>query len=91
LRPALRVARDRWFNLLWLLPIGFVCLIVAVAVAKGLRNTSPVEHFIARYHRNYRDGQRQGPRRAADLGRSATFLQPVLVDLHHPVRVADPQ
>ena len=29
--------------------IGFVVLIVAVAVAKGLRDTVPVQHFIARY------------------------------------------
>ena len=35
--PRVRVGRSRWFNLLWLLPIGFVVLIVAVAVAKGLR------------------------------------------------------
>ena len=41
--------RDRWFNLLWLLPVGFALLIVAVAVAKGLRNLPAVERFIARY------------------------------------------
>ena len=35
--PRVRVGRDRWFNLLWLLPMGFLLLIVAVAVAKGLR------------------------------------------------------
>ena len=39
--PRLRVGRDRWFNLLWLLPIGFVLLIVAVAIAQGLRSTLP--------------------------------------------------
>ncbi len=44
--PRVRVGRSRWFNLLWLLPIGFVALIVAVAVAKGLRNASPVQRFI---------------------------------------------
>ncbi len=47
--PRVRVGRSRWFNLLWLLPIGFVVLIVAVAVAKGLRNVPAVERFIARY------------------------------------------
>jgi methionine sulfoxide reductase catalytic subunit len=48
--PRVRVGR-RWFNLLWLLPIGFVLLIVAVAVAvaKGLRTEPSVQHFIARY------------------------------------------
>jgi methionine sulfoxide reductase catalytic subunit len=47
--PRLRVGRDRWLNLLWLAPIGFVLAIVAVAVAQGLRNTAAVESFIARY------------------------------------------
>jgi len=47
--PRLRVSRSRWFNLLWLLPIGFVALIVAVAAAKGLRGTPSVQRFIARY------------------------------------------
>lgn len=46
--PRIRV-RSRWFNLLWLLPVGFVGLIVGVAVAKGLRNIGAVERFIERY------------------------------------------
>ena len=36
--PRVRVGRNRWFNLLWLLPIGFVVLISAVAVAQGRRS-----------------------------------------------------
>jgi sulfoxide reductase catalytic subunit YedY len=47
--PRLRVGRRKWFNLLWLLPIGFLLLIIAVAVAKGLRDDPSVEHFIKRY------------------------------------------
>ena len=47
--PRIRVGRSRWFNLLWLLPIGFVVLIVAVAIAKGMRGTPSVERFIERY------------------------------------------
>ncbi len=47
--PRVRVGRNRWFNLLWLLPIGFVALISAVAVAQGLRTIPSVEDFIARY------------------------------------------
>ena len=47
--PRVRVGRNRWFNLLWLLPIGFVVLISAVAVAQGLRTIPSVEDFIARY------------------------------------------
>jgi methionine sulfoxide reductase catalytic subunit len=42
--PRVRVGGSRWFNLLWLVPIGFLLLIVAVAIAKGLRgepSTSP--------------------------------------------------
>lgn len=47
--PRVRVGRDRWLNLLWLLPIGFVVLIIAVAVAKGLRGLPSVQQFIAHY------------------------------------------
>lgn len=44
--PRVRVGRDKWFNLLWLLPVGFVLLIVAVAVAKGLRELPAVAGFV---------------------------------------------
>jgi methionine sulfoxide reductase catalytic subunit len=47
--PRVRLGASRWFNLLWLLPIGFVVLIAAVAAAQGLRTTDSVQHFIARY------------------------------------------
>ena len=47
--PRVRVGRSRWFNLLWLLPIGFVFLIAAVAAAKGLRATGSVQRFIEDY------------------------------------------
>lgn len=44
--PRIRVGHSRWFNLLWLIPVGFVVLIAAIAAAKGLRNTPPVADFI---------------------------------------------
>ncbi|OHU94249.1 molybdopterin-dependent oxidoreductase [Mycobacterium talmoniae] len=47
--PKLRVGKDKWFNLLWLLPIGFVGLIVAVAIGKGLYNNPSVHAFVERY------------------------------------------
>lgn len=47
--PRVRVGRSRWFNLLWLIPIGLALLIAAVAVAQGLRNTPAVQRFIARH------------------------------------------
>ena len=47
--PRVRVGRSKWFNLLWLLPIGWGLLLVAVAVARGLWNEPAVERFIARY------------------------------------------
>jgi sulfoxide reductase catalytic subunit YedY len=47
--PRVRIGRSRWFNLLWLLPIGFVLLIASVAVAKGLRNIPSVQHFVAQH------------------------------------------
>ena len=46
--PRVRVG-SRWFNLLWLLPMGFVGLLLAVAAAKGLRNVDAVARFIDRY------------------------------------------
>jgi sulfoxide reductase catalytic subunit YedY len=47
--PRVRVGAHRWFNLPWLLPIGFVLLIAAVAGAQGLRHIPSVERFITRY------------------------------------------
>lgn len=47
--PRVRIGRDRWFNLLWLLPIGWVLLLAAVAAAQGLRNMPAVQNFLARY------------------------------------------
>ena len=44
--PRIRIGRSRWFNLLWLLPLGFVALLAAVAVAQGLRNVPSVQRFI---------------------------------------------
>ncbi len=35
--------------LLWLLPIGFLLLIIAIAVAKGLRGEGFMQRFIQRY------------------------------------------
>ena len=38
--PRVRLGHGKWFNLLWLLPIGLVLLLVAVAVAQGIRHAS---------------------------------------------------
>lgn len=46
--PRIRLGRGRWFNLLWMLPIGVVGLLAAVALAQGLRNAPAVQRFIAR-------------------------------------------
>ena len=47
--PRVRIGRGRWFNLLWLLPIGFLSLLILVAVAKGLRDDAFMQRFIRRY------------------------------------------
>jgi methionine sulfoxide reductase catalytic subunit len=47
--PRLRVGRDKWFNLMWLIPIGFALLVAAVAIGKGLYNMPAVHAFIQRY------------------------------------------
>ena len=46
--PRLRLGR-RWFNVLWLVPIGFVVLLGAIAAAKGLREMPGVQAFIHRH------------------------------------------
>ncbi len=47
--PRVRVGRSRWFNLLWLLPVGWGVLLIAVAAAQGLRNMPAGQRFMARY------------------------------------------
>ena len=47
--PHIRIGANRWLNLLWLIPIGFVLLALAVAVAKGLRTIPAVQALIARH------------------------------------------
>jgi len=47
--PRVRIGRTKWFNLLWLIPIGLVLLLVAVAVAKGIRGTPAVQGFLRTY------------------------------------------
>lgn len=44
--PHLRIGANRWFNLLWLLPIGWVLLLAGVAAAQYLRGLPAVEEFI---------------------------------------------
>src|SRR5262247_1736842 len=46
--PRIRIGK-RWFSVLWLLPIGFVGLVLAAAVAHELRWLPAVKEFIARY------------------------------------------
>ena len=47
--PRVRVGAKRWFNLLWLIPIGFVMLLIAIAVAKGLRTLPAVQELVHRH------------------------------------------
>jgi methionine sulfoxide reductase catalytic subunit len=47
--PRVRVGRTRWFNLLWLPPIGFALLLALVAAAQGLRGIPRVQRFIQQY------------------------------------------
>lgn len=47
--PRLRVGRDKWLNVLWLIPVGFAVLVAAVAAAKGLHDIPAVQAFIERY------------------------------------------
>ena len=53
--PRLRIGRDKWFNLLWLIPIGFALLIASVAIGKGLHNVPAIQAFIQRYPGTHED------------------------------------
>ncbi|MET4705225.1 molybdopterin-dependent oxidoreductase [Frigoribacterium sp. UYMn621] len=44
--PRVRIGRSKWFNLLWLLPIAVLLLLIAIAVAKGLRGVPAVQDFL---------------------------------------------
>ena len=46
--PRLRIG-NQWINILWVLPLAFVVLVLAVAVAQGLRELPAVQGFLARY------------------------------------------
>ncbi|MEV8144958.1 molybdopterin-dependent oxidoreductase [Specibacter sp. NPDC078709] len=47
--PRVRIGDSKWFNLLWLIPIGLLLLIVGIAVAKGIRELPAVADFMHRY------------------------------------------
>ena len=57
--PRIRIGK-RWFNVLWLLPIGFVGLVLAAAVAHELRWLPAVQEFIARYPGEGTGGEYEG-------------------------------
>ncbi len=46
--PHFRLGK-RWFNVFWLIPIGGILLIVAIAVGQELRQIPAIQQFIARY------------------------------------------
>ena len=47
--PMVRVGRSRWFNLLWLVPLGLAFLVVGVAAAQALRELPSVQAFVEQY------------------------------------------
>jgi methionine sulfoxide reductase catalytic subunit len=47
--PRVRIGNSKWFNLLWLIPIGLFLLVVGIAVAKGIRGLPAVQEFMHRY------------------------------------------
>jgi len=46
--PHLRVGK-RWFNILWLIPVGAVLLVAGIVISQQLRQIPAVEQFIALY------------------------------------------
>lgn len=47
--PRLRVGANRWFNLLWLLPIAWGLLLLGVLLAQHLRGLPAVEDFVRQH------------------------------------------
>jgi methionine sulfoxide reductase catalytic subunit len=47
--PRLRIGANRWFNVVWLLPIGWGLLLLGVAIAQYLRGVPSVEAFVQRH------------------------------------------
>jgi len=46
--PKIRIGQ-RWINVLWALPLGFVLIVIGVAVAQALRELTTVQDFLVRY------------------------------------------
>src|SRR2546430_295198 len=46
--PEIRLG-NRWFNVLWLIPIGVTALILAIAIGRELRTIPLIEEFIRQY------------------------------------------
>ena len=46
--PCIRFGK-RWFNTLWLMPLGLLFLIIGVAVAQEIRQIPAVKAFMVRY------------------------------------------
>lgn len=47
--PRVRIGANRWLNILWLVPVGFVLLALAVAGAKWIRTWPSVQEFVTRH------------------------------------------
>ena len=47
--PRLRIGTKRWLNSIWLLPIGWALLLLAIAAAQYLRGIPAVEAFVERH------------------------------------------
>ena len=58
--PMVRVGRSRWFNLLWLVPLGLAFLVVGVAAAQALRELPSVQAFVEQYPGTIAAAQRPG-------------------------------
>lgn len=72
--PHVRIGANRWLNLLWLIPIGFVLLVAAVAVAQGLRSMPSIQAFLLKH---------PGNGYAADFGRGFGTPMPAWLRVQH--------
>ena len=46
--PKIRIG-ERWYSVLWVLPVTFLLLVIGIAIAQGLRELPAVQDFLVRY------------------------------------------